>query len=42
MCIATVYTDNTEQNEMVMRDVIYIETEKDEILLTTILGEKNT
>ena len=40
MCIATVQTDNVEQNETVMCDVISIESENGELLLTTILGEK--
>ena len=40
MCIATVYVDDGNGIEEVMRDVISVEPENDGILLTSILGEE--
>ena len=42
MCITTVYADDNGQKEMVMQDVIYIEFDNNDILLTTILGERKS
>ena len=39
MCIATVYVGTDSQMEEIMKDVISIESENDDILLTDILGE---
>jgi predicted RNA-binding protein len=40
MCIATIYVDDGNGREEVMRDVISVEPENGGILLTTILGEE--
>ena len=40
MCIATVYTDDAGKLELVMQDVISIESDDHDILLDSILGER--
>ena len=40
MCIATVYSDDAGKLELLMQDVVSIESDENDMLLNTILGEK--
>ena len=40
MCIATIYFDDGERREEVMRDVVQIEVERDGFLCFGLLGER--
>ena len=40
MCIATIYIDEGDRKEEVMRDVVSVDADNGGVLLTSILGEE--